>query len=386
MSMVWQETKVFEEKLMFINDWLRQEYNLATLCKRYQISRPTGYALIKRYQAEGVGAFEARSKAPHHIPHKTSKLIEAELLRLKYRYPNWGPSMIKDFLEKESIEGSWPAASTIGDIYKRHGLVKQRKLRKRTAPHSEPLRHCMASNHVWSADFKGQFKLKNGNYCYPLTITDNFSRFLFMCKALKSPNCNEVIKGYEQVFLEHGLPDAIRTDNGQPFAGLGIGGLTRLSIWLLKLGIMPERIEPGCPQQNGRHERMHRTLKEAAVFPKEKTLEEQQLLFDAFQTEFNTKRPHQALNGNRPAEIHVRSLRELPSKSPDIVYPDNFLIRKIKMNGIMKFAGKEYFVSELLHGEPVGLELIEEEKATIYFGQLKLGIVDSRVDKIIRPY
>lgn len=383
--MSWQQTDISQEKLMFINDWLKQEFTFATLCKRYQVSRPTGYALIKRYQSEGVAALKERSRAPHSIPHKTSESIQAELLRLKYRYPHWGPSMIRDFLIKEGVEGSWPAASTIGEIYKRHGLVKPRKLRRKTPAHSEPLKHCQAPNEVWSADFKGQFRLKNQKYCYPLTITDNYSRYLLLCEGLESPNCDDAMKCYDKVFREYGLPDSIRTDNGQPFAGLALGGLTRLSIWLLKLGIMPERISPGCPQQNGRHERMHRTLKEAVIIPREKTLREQQKLFDDFQIEFNTKRPHQALQGNRPAEIYRRSSREMPNKLQEVVYPDSYLIRKVKTNGELKFAGKRYFISELLHGEAVGLESIDENRAVVYFSRLKLGVIDSRLDKITRP-
>jgi putative transposase len=332
-----------------------------------------------------VAAFKERSRAPLNIPHKTPEAIEAKLLALKYRYPYWGPSMIRDFLIREGIEGLWPAASTIGEIFKRHGLVKPRKLRKKAAAHSEPLKHCVAPNQVWSADFKGQFRLKNEKYCYPLTMTDNYSRFLFLCEGLDSPNCNDAMRCYEKVFREYGFPDSIRTDNGQPFAGLAVGGLTRLSIWLLKLGIMPERISPGCPQQNGRHERMHRTLKEATIIPRKNTLKEQQKLFDNFQVEFNTKRPHQALNGMRPAEVHTRSTRNMPDKIPEIIYPNSFLLRKVKTNGELKFAGKRYFVSELLHGETIGLDFIDEDRAILYFSKLKLGIIDSRLNKIIRP-
>lgn len=383
--MGWQETDITQEKLMFINDWIKQEFKFATLCKRYQVSRPTGYALIKRFQSEGVDALKERSRAPHSIPHKTLEAMEAELLRLKYRYPDWGPSKIRDFLIQERIEGSWPAASTIGEIYKRHGLVKPRKIRRKTPAHSEPLKHCMGVNQVWSADFKGQFRLKNESYCYPLTLTDNYSRYLLLCEGLNSPSCDDTMRCYEKVFREYGLPDAIRTDNGQPFAGVAVGGLTRLSIWLLKLGIMPERISPGCPQQNGRHERMHRTLKESTVFPRKKTLKEQQKLFDDFQIEFNTKRPHQALKGSRPAEVYARSSRRMPDKMSEIVYPENFIIRKVKTNGEFHFLGKGFFLSELLHGEVIGLEPIDEQRAIVYFSKLKLGIIDSRLNKIIRP-
>lgn len=181
------------------------------------------------------------------------------------------------------------------------------------------------------------------------------------------------------------MPNAIRTDNGQPFCGLGIGGLTRLSIWFLKLGIMPERIDLGAPQQNGRHERMHRTLKEATIVPGRHTLQEQQKLFDFFINEYNVERPHQALNSKRPNEIHVKSKKQLPDKIPEVYYPDEFLIRKVKMNGEIQIQGKTYYVSELLHREPIGLEKIDENRAFVYFARLKLGILDLKLDKIIRP-
>lgn len=383
--MGWKETCKGNEKLMFISDWLKQEFKFNFLCKRYGISRPTGYGLVKRYQIEKEEAFKERSRAPHHIPHKTPMEIEATLIGLKHRYPAWGPAKIRDFLEIERFEGEWPAASTIGEIYKKHGLVKSRRRRKKVAAHSEPLRHCTAPNEVWSADFKGHFRLSNGHYCYPLTITDNYSRFIFACDGFESPACEPVIKSFERVFKDYGLPKAIRTDNGQPFCGLGIGGLTRLSIWFLKLGIMPERIDLGSPQQNGRHERMHRTLKEATIVPGKNNLIEQQKLFNDFITEFNLKRPHQALDSKRPAEVYAPSKQLLPDKVPEVHYPDEFMIKKVKMNGEIHVGGERYYVSELLHKEPIGLEKFDDDRAFIYFSKLKLGILDFKLGKIIRP-
>jgi putative transposase len=239
---------------------------------------------------------------------------------------------------------------------------------------------------VWSADFKGQFRLGNkGAYCYPLTISDNYSRFLLACEGLKKPTLKASIKCFKQVFGEYGLPDAIRTDNGQPFAGLGLGGLTQLSIWWIKLGITPERIKPGCPQQNGRHERMHRTLKEATALIPEKTFKEQQQRFNQFIEEYNYERSHQGLNGQRPAEVYIKSKRALPiTERLEVYYPDYFLVRKIRVNGEIKWEGKKYYVSELLAGEPVGLEQIDDERAILYFSRVKLGILDTKKDRIIR--
>lgn len=386
MTMPWQQIDITEEKLNFIIDWKRNEFSFSELCKRYKISRPTGYLLINRYQAEGIDGLKEKSKEPHAIPHKTSYEVEHKLIELKHRFPNWGPAKIRDFLIAEGIAGTWPAASTIGEIYKRHGLVKPRTKRKRVAPYSEPLRHCTSPNAIWSADFKGQFKLKNNKYCYPLTITDNFSRYLFACAAFLSPNSDETIKAFTKVFIEYGLPDALRTDNGQPFCGMGFTSLTRLSIWLLKLGIIPERINVGAPQENGRHERMHRTLKESAIINGASTLLEQQKKFDDFIYEYNNLRPHSALDGKRPKEIHVKSLRQFPEKLLEISYPDHFGLRKVKYNGEIKFTNKRYFLAELLHGETIGLEMIDDHRAIIHFSKMKLGIVDSRLDKIIRPY
>jgi putative transposase len=383
--MGWRASEIKDEKIKFVGDYLKGEFNFSELCQRYSISRPTGYALIERYHEEGLEAFEEKSRAPHHIPHKTSTKLASILIELKHRYPTWGPRKIRDYLEAEGKKEISIAASTIGEIYKQHGLVKSRRYRKRVPAHSEPLRHCMASNEVWSADFKGQFRLKDKRYCYPLTITDNYSRYLFLCQGLISPNCNDTLKYFEKVFIEYGLPKAIRTDNGQPFCGMGLGGLTRLSIWFLKLGIMPERIALGHPEQNGRHERMHKTLKASTIVPRTKTLKQQQNLFDEFIQEYNHQRPHEALEGKRPAEIYKTAIREYPNRLPEIYYPDNYMIRKVKHNGDIKFAGKRYFVSELLHGEPIGLEVIDEDRAFVYLAALKLGIIDARLNKIIRP-
>jgi transposase InsO family protein len=383
--MPWYRKDVKSEKNDFIDDWLKHEFNHADLCKRYDISRPTGYELISRFQEEGRLAVEERSHARHTTPNQTAPAIEAKLITLKHRYPTWGPATIKAYLEAEKIPGAWPAVSTIGEILKRHGLVKPRYKRKQAPAHSEPLRHCIESNGVWSADFKGHFRLSNGKYCYPLTITDNYSRYLFLCQGMDSPSCSKSMKFFEKIFRKYGLPEAIRTDNGQPFAGVGIGGLTRLSIWLLKLGIMPERIERGCPEQNGRHERMHRTLKAATIKPYAKNLIEQQTSFDKFIKEFNHKRPHQALGGKRPAEVYQKSLREMPRKLRAVEYPDSHEVRKVRSSGEIQFAGKKYYVSELLHKERVGLEMIDEGRAIIYYSKLKMGIIDARLDKIRRP-
>ncbi|KTD77413.1 integrase core domain-containing protein [Legionella steigerwaltii] len=382
--MIWQNTQAETEKLKFIGDWLKKEFDFTDLCKRYGISRKTGYKLINRYQEEGEHALKRRSHARHHHPNVTSYDKQSRLIALKHRYPKWGPVKLRDWLLLNEPQEEWPAASTIGDILKKTGLVKPRKYRKKVAAHTEPFSECEAPNHIWSADFKGQFRVGKP-YCYPLTITDNYSRFLLVCDGLPGPRLKETMEGFKKAFIEYGLPDAIRTDNGQPFAGLGIGALTSLSIWWLKLGIMPERIELGHPEQNGRHERMHRTLKEAVASPPKADFKEQQKSFDAFRNEYNHERPHQALKGKRPADVYHASQRTYFDSMPEVSYPSHFEIRKVRTNGEIKCFGKKYYVSELLQGEPVGLNWIDNERAILYFSKLKLGLVDARVDKIFRP-
>jgi putative transposase len=358
---------------------------MSALCARYKISRPSGYLLIKRYEEEGEAAFVERSHSRHTHPNETPTNLVKIILETKQRHLDWGAVTIQAWLKQNKPNCSWPAVSTVNDILNRHGLVKKRYPRRHTPPHTEPLRDCNAPNKVWSADYKGHFKMKNERYCYPLTITDNFSRYLFCCDGFYRIHHKSAIKSFERVFYEYGLPEAIRTDNGYPFAGTAIGGLSALSIWLLKLDILPERIDLGCPQQNPRHERMHRTLKAGINLNLKSSLGRQQKWFDHFLKEFNEERPHQALELKTPSTVYEKSTRPYPLTTPEIIYPDEHLIRKVKTNGEIKYFGKRYFVSELLHGEPIGLEMIDDERAIIYFGRLKLGIIDSKLDKITRP-
>lgn len=384
--MGWKESSIKHEKIMFLANYLSKEFTFKELCDRYEISRKTGYKLIHRYESEGEEAFKEKSRTKHTFYNEMPFQIKNKLIELKHRFPKWGPAKLRHWLIHQEPDKTWPASSTIGDFLKKHGLVKKRKDSRRfVPPHNHPFLTCDSSNKVWSADFKGQFRLGTREYCYPLTVSDNYSRFLLLCDALENPYLRETMKRFEKVFHEYGLPDAIRTDNGQPFANVGAGGLSRLSIWWLKLGITHERIKPGHPEQNGRHERMHRTLKEATVQPTKKDFVEQQKCFDKFIEEYNYERPHEALKNKRPAEIYKKSDKVMPNKIPEIVYPDNFLIRKVRSKGAIKWRGKEYYLSTLLTGEPVGFEPIDEDRAIVHFSKLKLGIIDRRTDKIIRP-
>lgn len=278
--------------------------------------------------------------------HRTEDQIVAVVLALKHAYPSWGPKTIHSALYRKDPDGCWPVVSTIGELLKAHGLIRPRRKRHKVPPHSQPLAHAIAPNAVWSADFKGHFRLGNGRYCYPLTITDNCSRFLFLCRGLYGPDLPATQQGYTDVFREHGLPNAIRTDNGWPFAMNVLGGLSPLAIWLLKLDVLPERIAPGCPQQNGRHERMHRTLKAAVASPPKGNLSAQQRAFNTFCHEYNRVRPHQSLGlGICPADRHVHSHRPYPEQLPDIIYPDHFMIRKVKCGGYIKLHGRPVYTT-----------------------------------------
>lgn len=382
--MAWKKTNVRQEKLKFIGDWLKKEFTISELCQRYEISRKTGYKLIARYEQESETAFDELSKVRHHHPNETPKEIQTRIIEVKHCYPTWGSEKILIWLNRKEPNKKWPSISTGAEILKRHGLVKPRRRIRRSEEFSEPFSNCESPNDVWSADFKGHFRTSDRRYCYPLTITDNYSRYLLKCDGFLSPNTENALKCFKRVFHEYGLPNAIKTDNGQPFAGLSAGGLTRLSIYWLKLGIMPERIKLGHPEQNGRHERMHRTLKAATIAPAKSNLIFQQISFNNFIEEYNNERPHEGIDNKRPQDVYKKSTRLLPNKIPKMSYPDNFEIRSVRSNGQIQWGGKKYFISELLYREPVGLKHIDDGVVQIYFGRLKLGLIDVRNDRLIK--
>jgi len=384
--MPWKETCTMNERRAFIDAWLSREYHKSELCRRFRVSRPTGDKWIRRFCQEGFSGLEDRSRAPHSSSNQTPDRLVKQVLKIKFRYPTWGPLPIRDLLFREYPKEAWPAVSTCGEILKRHGLVKRRKKRHRVPPHSQPLKHATSPNAVWSADFKGHFAMGNGRRCYPLTITDNCSRYLIECKGLYGVRLKPVQSRYEQAFRTYGLPEVIRTDNGYPFAQISLGGLSPLSIWLLNLGVLPERIDPGCPQQNGRHERMHRTLKEATANPPKGNLSAQQRAFNQFRYVYNELRTHQGLESSqRPADVYTPSHRPFPEHLPETHYPDDFDVRKVRYGGWIRCHGPEVYASRQLVGEYVGLKQINEDIYQIYFAQLLLGIVDRRLGRIIRP-
>ena len=382
--MPWKETCLMDEKIKFIAMVKSGIYSFASTCRQFDISRKTGYELLSRYEAEGEKALVARSRAPHSHPNSLSPRLIKQLLDIKATHVHFGPRKVRDYLVMCGYHDVVPAASTIGELFKRQGLVHTRgKRRARSSPSTEPLRHATKPNIVWSADFKGQFRMKNGRWCYPLTLSDNASRYLLVCQGLAHPTEAAVWPHFECAFRDYGLPAALRTDNGAPFASTALGGLTRLAVWLLKLGIALERIAPGCPQQNGRHERMHRTLKQH-IQPPQRSLAAQQRALDRFQWHYNEQRPHDALNGKPPATRYRPSMRPYPVRVPGPEYGADTEVRRVRTNGQIKWHGKMLFVSEALIGETVGLRQIDDYRWQIRFCTMPLGIINERINTIER--
>ncbi len=383
--MPWKETCAMDQRVQFLGDWLSGQYTKTDLCEFYGISRPTGDKWIERYECLGVEGLKALSRAARTHPNATDPALCECIVAYKLGHQRWGPKKVMDGLRRTEPERAWPADSTAGEILKRAGLVGPRRRRRRVPPHSEPLAHCHGANAVWSADFKGDFALGNSRRCYPLTITDNFSRYLLQCRGLERPTLCATQPWFEWVFREYGLPDAIRTDNGVPFASLAVGGLSRLSAEWIRLGIRPERIVPGRPDQNGRHERMHRTLKEAVVVPPAATLEAQQQRFNAFVTEYNSERSHEALERRTPSDLYTASTRSYPIKMPSVEYDETVTVRQVRHNGEIKWKGRLIYVADILAKEPIGLSQIDDFQWELRYSFHLLGVLDERNHKINPP-
>jgi transposase InsO family protein len=382
--MPWKEICALDTRKEMIDDWLTKEYTITELSESYDVSRKTVYKWIDRYHQNGITGLVDLSRRPDYHPNATSIDKVAVILALKRQKIRWGPRKIMAKLRSDQPEIKWPADSTGSSILKKHGLVQPRRRRRHVPSYTTPFINCDQPNAVWSADYKGQFKMGNSQKCYPLTISDNYSRCLLGCWGLTHPNFEQTKPCFETAFLRYGLPLAIRTDNGHPFASNGVAGLSRLSVWFIKLGIVPERIAPGCPEQNGRHERMHRTLKDATANPPKSHLEEQQKAFDAFIEEYNNERPHEALNQIFPASVYRSSPRPYPTKLPKIEYDSRAVLRHVTNRGCIKWKGIYVFLSESLIGEYVELKQIEDRLWKVFFCTYPLGILDEKRWEMLR--
>lgn len=384
--MPWSQTSPMDQKTQFIADYLRGTLSFTELCQLYGISRKTGYKWVDRYLHQGPAGLEEQSRRPKKSPHQTSPEIVAAIIEVRQRHPTWGAKKLLAILQKRHPNWLLPCRSTVCDILKRHDLVPKKPRRRHIGHPGKPNSQILAPNDIWSADFKGQFKTGDGIYCYPLTVTDGFSRYLLGCQALYSTAVATAKPVFTRLFKEYGLPKRIRTDNGVPFATNTLARLSSLSAWWIRLGILPELIEPGKPQQNGRHERMHRTLKAEATRPPAGNLAAQQRKFNCFRAEFNNVRPHEALDQETPASVYEASPREMPSRLPPLEYPDRFEVRYVSANGGIRWNCDWVNVSIVCAGEYVGLEEIDDGLWNVYFGPLKIGRLHEKHMRIEDEY
>jgi transposase InsO family protein len=375
-----------DERARFVLEALEGWSSMSALCEQYHISRPVGYKWLRRYQREGLTGLIDRSRAPQHQAQATPPGVVAAIVALRQRHPHWGPRKLRARLQQLEPTGAWPAASTIGAILRREGLCPRRRRRRRRVGAWQHERTVADQpNRVWTTDFKGQFRLGEGRLCYPLTIVDGYSRYLLACRALPSTAATGVRATFERVFRTYGLPEVLRSDNGVPFSGPALGGLSQLAVWWLRLGIRLERTRPHHPEDNGAHERLHRTLKAEATRPARRTPELQQRTLDAFRTEYNTERPHEALGQRPPASVYAPSPRPMPALLPPPSYPAHFACRRINRLGQLCWHGGLYFVSHTLARQTVGLEPTNDGTWRLYFATAVLGQLEEQ-GRLLRPY
>jgi putative transposase len=380
-TMPWQEHKAMEQRMKFIAEYESEGGSFTELCGRYEVSRMTGYKWVERFEEEGVPGLWERSRAPHRVSHALSGVLEGLILAARQEHPTWGPRKLLARLKVTHPQLQWCAISTAGELLRRKGKTESRIYRRRSAPRLEALVSYTQANTVWCTDFKGWFRLGNGQRCEPWTLSDGWSRYLLRVTAMRRQELEPVWRGFEEAFREYGLPEVIRSDNGRPFAGLGIGGLSQLSVWWIKLGIRPERIRPAKPQENGRHERMHLTLLETSQIPAH-TLKGQQRRFNAFRREFNEERPHEALGDQPPAQVYQRSKRQYPKRVPQVEYEAGRLIKRVRQHGDILWQGERLFLSEALAGEDVVFEPLSDGHWLVRFGPMKLAKLDEKKRRI----
>jgi putative transposase len=382
--MSWSETTQMS-RLRFVADFESCLYEMTELCEKYGISRKTGYKWAERYGREGAEGLKDRSRAPKRRPAQTLTEVAQRLVELRQKHPTWGPRKLLAWLEKHEGEQAWPAASTIGGILKREGLVLPSRRRRSSGlvPGARIRTEAKAANEVWTSDYKGQFRTGDGRLCYPLTVVDSFSRFVLVLHGFSSVAGDLAWPAYERAFRAYGLPEVMRTDNGSPFASsVAIAGLSRLSVRWLKLGIRVERNEPAHPEQNGQHEQMHRVLKAETTRPPAADSSGQQASFDHFRREYNEDRPHEALGQRPPLEFYQPSARPYPEPLPKPDYPGHYEVRSVHPGGEIKWQGRYLFLSEALGGERVGLEESDDGLWAVYFAGHRLARFDERERKL----
>lgn len=378
--MPWSETTRMDERRRFIELLESCRFTMTELCDSFGIARKTGYKWAERYVAAGLEGLEDRSRAPKRCPHATEQRCVEALVEERRRHPRWGPRKLLDRLGRRHPDWGWPAVSTAGEILKRHGLVPPRRRRsRRPTVFKKPEIRAAKPNDLWSTDYKGEFRLRNRRLCYPLTAMDHVSRYLLECRARESVAIAGARPVFEALFRRYGLPRAILCDNGSPFAAVQAPcRLSRLSVWWVRLGIVPIFIQPGHPEQNSAHERMHRTLKAETTRPPSATFNAQQRDFDRFRREYNSERPHESLEMDRPEERYESSIRPYPETVPEIDYPGHYEVRRVSRKGTIRWRQRQVFFSESLARERIGLEEVDEGLWSIYLADLLLGRYDER--------
>ena len=378
--MPWKESNAVSERARFVGEYASGMWRIGELCERHGVSRTTGHKWLRRWQQER--SLEEKSRAPRNCPHRTPRAVEELVVALRRKRSSWGAVTLRLRLAELHPGLPLPAEATISNIIERYGLVQPRRRRSRPRHPGKPYVRASGPNDVWCTDFKGQFKMGDGRLCFPLTLSDWSSRYLLGCQGLRTTEHVGVKATFTQWFREFGLPLQILSDNGVPFASQGLGGLSRLAVWWIRLGIHPIRIEPGKPAQNGRHERMHRTLKYEATKPPARNLAAQQRKFASFLEIYNHERPHRALQGKTPASHYQPSPRPYPERLPPVEYPSHFEVRKVCGNSCIKWHKRFVHVSRVLIGERIGLEEVGDGIWSIYLGPVLLAKLDERQECI----
>jgi transposase InsO family protein len=361
-------------KMQLIGDWLKGGHTVTELSRGYDVSRKTVYKWIARYEDEGAGGLADRSRAPRSCPHAISDAVAECIIATKRRHLSFGPKKVMDRLRAEQPEVSWPADSTAGELLKRAGLVKKRRYKRPYPADPQPFHLGEANNALWSADYKGQYRSSNHRWCYPLTITDNASRYLIGCSGVSATDYAQARPVFEWAFLEYGMPEAILSDNGPPFASRAAGGLTRLSMWWVLQGIRVHRIQPGRPTQNARHERMHDTLNRAVGEQmRGASATRQQKTLNEFRSEYNALRSHESLARRPPASLYSPSQRPYRPCPRPVHYAVDQQVRTVRHNGEIKFKGELIYLSQLLAQQPVGLRQVDDDRYEVRFSFHLLG-------------
>ena len=379
--MPWRGVTVSEQRQRFLEDYQLNYYPVTELAERFSISRKTAYKWIDRFEEYGQNGYHEHSRRPHRCPWQTDAAIVEELVALRKAHPHWGPRKLVDLMHRRHRQWVLPAVSTAARILARQGLARSKRRYRRAHPGC-PKTVPQGPNDIWAADYKGQFRLKNGRYCFPQTVSDLASRYVLGCDAHPEISLEQTKQHFIRLFETYGLPNRIRTDNGVPFASNALARLSQLSVWFIQLGIYPELIEPGEPQQNGVHERMHRTLKQEATIPPTGSLRAQQREFDRFRKEFNEERPHEALGMKRPAELYRASKRPMPRQIEPYDYPAHYLVRRVSRAGTIRVFKKQVFVSNTLHEDQVGLEEVDDGLYDLFFCFYQIGRYELRTNRI----